>query len=91
MLTAIVVNGDPSQETQVARDEEQREATDQGHLNQRKRALSKKVWIHNDGQESAQRSWPRLWLTGHIMSHWSGTWVTQDGVTRIMRSSVLEG
>lgn len=83
MLTAIVVSGDPSQETQVARDDEQREATDQGHmlsdLNQRERALSKKVWTHNDDQESAQRSRPRLWLTGHIMSHWSETWVTQDG------------
>lgn len=95
MLTAIAVKEDPSRETQVTRDDEQREATDQGHmlrdLNQRERALSKRVWTHNDNQGSAQRSRPRLWLTGHIMSHWSGTWVIQDGVTRIMRSSVLEG
>lgn len=32
MLTAVVVNGDPSQETQVARDDKKREVTDQGHM-----------------------------------------------------------
>lgn len=82
MLTAVVVNGDPSQETQVARDDKKREVTDQGHMlsdsNQRERALCKMVWTHDD-QESAQRSQARLRLTGHIMSHWSWTWVTQDG------------
>lgn len=82
MLTAIVVNGDPSQETQVARDDEQREATDQGHmlsdLNQRDSFIQEGVDRHSYDQESAQRSQARLWLTGHIMSHWSGTWVTQD-------------
>lgn len=50
MLTAIVVNGDPSQETQVARDDEQREATDQGHmlsdLNQRDSFIQEGVDRH---------------------------------------------